>query len=52
LLGGARVSQRAVSEAMIATPDLSQATWGLYASRVVESRFSGRGIRVAVLVLA
>jgi len=49
LLGGARVSQRAVAEAVITAPDLSQATWGLYASRVVESQFSGRGIRVAVL---
>jgi subtilisin len=49
LLGGARMSQRAAAEAMIATPDLSQATWGLYASRVIESQFNGRGIRVAVL---
>jgi subtilisin family serine protease len=49
LLGGARVSQRGVVGAAIAAPDLSQATWGLYAARVVESQFSGRGIRVAVL---
>jgi subtilisin family serine protease len=47
LLGGGSV--RAVPEAVMAAPDLSQATWGLYASRVVESRFSGRGIRIAVL---
>ena len=43
------MSQRTVAEALITAPDLSQATWGLYASRVVESQFSGRGIRVAVL---
>lgn len=47
LLGGGGVG--AVPEAVMAAPDLSQATWGLYASRVAESRFSGRGIRIAVL---
>jgi subtilisin family serine protease len=49
LVGGAHVSQRAATPAVMTTPDLSQATWGLYASRVLESQFSGRGIRVAVL---
>ncbi|MDQ3938170.1 MAG: S8 family serine peptidase [Chloroflexota bacterium] len=35
--------------ATVAVPDESQATWGLQAVRAVNSSFSGKGIRVAVL---
>ncbi len=33
----------------LSTPDESQATWGLQATRVLASKYSGRGIKVAVL---
>lgn len=33
----------------LSVPDESQATWGLQATRVAASQFSGRGIRIAVL---
>jgi subtilisin family serine protease len=50
LLGSTRREQRGVvAEEAVAAVDVSQATWGLHVSRVVESQFSGRGVRVAVL---
>lgn len=36
-------------EALAAFQDTAAATWGLHATRVLQSRFSGRGIRVAIL---
>jgi len=38
-----------VSEITAALADTAQFTWGLQATRAHESRFSGRGIRIAVL---
>jgi subtilisin len=39
----------AIDEAFVEALDESKFTWGLQATRVPTSRFSGRGIRVAVL---
>lgn len=41
--------QEAEFEALIAFADTEDLTWGLQATRVNQSRFSGRGVRVAVL---
>jgi subtilisin family serine protease len=42
-------SAAALAAAADAFADNEQATWGLAATRVLNSRFSGRGVRVAVL---
>jgi subtilisin len=44
----AGVTEEAVAAAVTFSDD-SQSTWGLKATRVVNSRFTGRGIKVAVL---
>jgi subtilisin len=52
LLGGAGAGAAALAEAGAPTTNLvddQQFTWGLRATRVSESRYSGKGIRVAVL---
>jgi len=41
--------QHAQLEAAACYADTAAATWGLRATRVLESRYSGRGVRVAVL---
>lgn len=43
------VGELAEEAAFVAAADESQATWGLQAVRAVNSSFSGKGIRVAVL---
>jgi len=43
------VPVEAVADALAAFADTAQFTWGLQATRVSQSQFSGRGIRVAVL---
>ena len=46
------LSRLAVKEITVesqATPDESKSTWGLQATRVLETPFTGRGIRIAVL---
>lgn len=47
LTGGS--AQGVEAEAVVALADTAQFTWGLQATRVNQSRFSGKGIRVAVL---
>lgn len=44
-----KAADEAAAEAAIALADTAQFTWGLQATRVDKSRFSGRGVRVAVL---
>ncbi|MBX9653713.1 S8 family serine peptidase [bacterium] len=46
------LGEGSITEELIASPtylDDAQSTWGLKATKVVNSRYSGRGIRVAVL---
>ena len=47
-LAPAEEQQRQLETAACYT-NTATATWGLYATRVLESRYSGRGVRVAVL---
>jgi len=47
--GGAASAGVAAIELSAAFADTATATWGLQATRVLSSRFTGRGIRVAVL---
>nr|WP_236649264.1 S8 family serine peptidase [Rhodopirellula sp. SM50] len=50
MAGGVAVSAApGLVGALAAFSDNAAATWGLHATRVLNSRFSGRGIRVAVL---
>jgi len=49
LLKGADGAAGLVSEAVLAAIDESAITWGLQVTKVPASRFTGRGIRVAVL---
>jgi subtilisin len=51
LTGGSSISAAALAEMMrvASLPDESQATFGLQLTRVVDSPYSGRGVRVAVL---
>ncbi len=47
--GGSATVPIVETEARAAFRDTAHTTWGLQATRVLQSRFSGRGIRVAVL---
>ena len=47
--GGAAFAGVARAEVLAAFNDTATATWGLHATRVLNSRFTGRGIRIAVL---
>ena len=47
--GGGSAGDRIVSEILASFSDATTATWGLQATRVLQSLASGRGMRVAVL---
>ncbi len=49
LLGEAGLPSETADEAFAAAFDESELTWGLQATRVASSRWTGRGVRVAVL---
>jgi len=49
VLTTAGIPDGAVAEALAAPPQETELTWGLQVTKVAASRFSGKGIRVAVL---